>query len=64
MKVRKEVLKLRELHDSLCDSVTNINRIISSFESNLSKEERSNLSTTLKVVEKAISKMKEVVPNQ
>lgn len=64
MGVRKEILKLRKNHDSIVDGLTAINRLTSSFETNLSKEERISISKQLKVIQTAVSKLKEVIPKE
>lgn len=60
--MRREVKKLRSNHDALVDQIMAMTRLVSSFDSNLTKDERVALLRKIRKLEKCLSELKSVVP--
>lgn len=62
--MRKEIKKLRRIHDQMISKSVSIKNIVLSFEANLTKEERKNLSKELSCIQSAIDKFKKAIPRE
>lgn len=60
--MRKEIKTLRKHHDTLVDQIMVLNKLVTSFDSNLTKDERIALLRKIRKLEKCLSELKSVVP--